>query len=189
MPGIGFILLNGGFLIIVVCFLICGIISYVIKTANALTRLKNKVKELDSDVDAALTKRYDLLQKQYSAVKMYCSHESSTLMETIRLRNGMSGNEKSEVSNKLDRLSKQLRVTMEAYPELRSSEQVTMLQHSCDNAEEHLQAARRLYNTGVTNYNNMCAQFPSSMVASLTGHRQAEYFKADEGKRSDVEFS
>lgn len=78
---------------------------------------------------------------------------------------------------------------MEAYPELKANEQVMMLQRSCDNAEEHLQAARRLYNTSVTNYNNMCSEFPTSIIASLSGHKKLEYFQADAQKRNDVEFT
>lgn len=179
-----------GFMVMIaIIALVVFIISYFIRTLNTLIRLGNKVKELDSDIDVALTKRYDLLKKQYDAVKMYCSHESRTLMETIKLRSGMSGVEKDEMSVRLDELSKQLRVTMEAYPTLKSSDNVMALQRSCDNAEEHLQAARRLYNTGVTNYNNVCAEFPSSIIATMTGHKAARYFRADDEKRKDVEFS
>lgn len=181
---IGFIVM---FMIAIIA-LIFFVIGYFIRTLNTLVRLENKVKELDSDIDVALTKRYDLLKKQYDAVKMYCSHESRTLMETIKLRSGMSSVEKDEVSVHLDELSKQIRVTMEAYPILKSSDNVMALQRSCDNAEEHLQAARRLYNTGVTNYNNLCAEFPSSIIAMMTGHKSARYFRADDEKRKDIEF-
>lgn len=172
-----------------IVILIMWILSYIIKTANSLARLKNKAMELNSDVDVALTKRYDLLKKQYNAVKLYCSHESTTLIETIKMRTGLSGSEKSNVSDKLNTLSQQLKITMEAYPELKANEQVMLLQRSCDNAEEHLQAARRLYNTSVTNYNNMCSEFPTSIIASLSGHKKLEYFQADAQKRNDVDFT
>lgn len=56
------------------------------------------------------------------------------------------------------------------------------------NAEEHIQAARRLYNAGVTNYNNLCSQFPSSIIAAVTGHREADYYKSELDKKSDVIF-
>lgn len=175
-------------ILIVVCVIVICPISYFIRIWNTLTRLGNKVKELDSDVDVALEKRYDLLKKQYDTVKMYCSYESRTLMETIGIRSGMSYEEKNAASEKLNELSKQLKVIMEAYPKLRSSENAAILQRSCDNAEEHLQAARRLYNTSVTNYNNMCLEFPSSIVARLTGHKIAKYFKSKDETRNDVEF-
>ena len=182
--------INIGLIVFAVIFIfIIWILSYIIKTVNSLVKLRNKAVELNSDVDVALTKRYDLLKKQYSAVKLYCSHESTTLIETIKIRSGLSGSEKSDVSGKLNTLSQQLKITMEAYPELKANEQVMLLQNSCDKAEEHLQAARRLYNTSVTNYNNMCSEVPTSIIASLSGHKKLEYFQADAEKRNDVEFT
>lgn len=175
------------FLIVLALFVIV-LITYFIKTMNRLTQLRNKVSELDSDMDVALTKRFDLLTKQYQAVKMYCAHESTTLIETIKMRRGMTTGEKKKISGKLDELGAQLRVTMEAYPQLRASENVAMLQKSCDESEAHLQAARRLYNVSVTKYNNACMEFPASVIAALTGNKGAEYFKADENKCQDVEF-
>ncbi|MGN0151141.1 MAG: LemA family protein [Wujia sp.] len=173
----------------VIVILIIRILAYIIKTINSLVRLRNKAIELNSDVDVALAKRYDLLKKQYSAVKMYCSHESKTLIETIKMRTGLSGSEKSNVSSKLNDLAQQLKITMEAYPELKANEQFMMLQRSCDKAEEHLQAARRLYNTSVTNYNNMCSEFPSSIIAAISGHKTMEYFQTEAEKRNDFEFT
>lgn len=174
-----------GVTVIIMMFLI----SWGIKTFNQLGKLKNKVDEYNSDIDVALTKRFDLLTKQYNLVKLYCSHESKTLIETIHMRSGMSFAERSDAEQKMNELRKQIHVTMEAYPELKANENVMLLQKSCDNTEEHLQAARRLYNSGVTKYNNICITFPSSVVALLTGHKKLEFFKAEESKRQDVNFS
>lgn len=157
------------------------------RIANELTRLRNKVRELESDIDVALEKRYDLLKKQYSIVKMYMSHESQTLIETIKLRRGMSHEEQEAAIKRIDDMEKCINASFEAYPVLRSSENVLELQRTCENAEEHLQAARRLYNSGATNYNNKCNTFPSCLVAAVTGHKEVEYFKADDAKRKDFD--
>ena len=61
-------------LLIVIAVL--GIVIQPILIANRLTRFRNKMRELEADIDVALEKRYDLLKKQYSIVKMYMSHES-----------------------------------------------------------------------------------------------------------------
>lgn len=72
-------------------------------------------------------------------------------------------------------------------PELRSAEVFSELQHGIRDAEEHLQAARRLYNTSVTSYNTAIAMFPAKLLA---GSRQPkEFFAADESKREDVKMS
>lgn len=158
-----------------------------ISMANNLTRLRNRVRELESDIDVALEKRYDLLKKQYSIVKVYMSHESQTLIETINLRRGMSHEEQENAIKGMDDMAGRINASFEAYPNLRSSENVLALQKSCDNAEEHLQAARRLYNAGATDYNNRCRTFPSCLVAAVTGHKEVEYFKADDTKHKDFD--
>lgn len=167
--------------------IVLSLLSYIIHTANDLARKRNRVQELDADVDVALTNRYDLLKKQYDAVKKYCSYENQTLLQTIRLRSGMSVAEKQAAETGIRKLSKQLQVTMEAYPQLQSSQNVLQLQRNIEDAEGHLQAARRLYNAGVTDYNNKCVEFPSSVIAGICGYRKAEYYKAEAGKRNDVE--
>ncbi|MBO5238374.1 MAG: LemA family protein [Lachnospiraceae bacterium] len=172
-------------LLIVIAVL--GIVIQPILIANRLTRLRNKVRELEADIDVALEKRYDLLKKQYSIVKMYMSHESQTLIEMIKLRRGMSHEEQENAMKGMNDIASRINASFEAYPNLRSTENVLALQRSCDDVEEHLQAARRLYNAGATDYNNLCTTFPACLVATVTGHKQVEYFKADESKRKDFD--
>lgn len=54
-------------------------------------------------------------------VKKYTSHESKTLFETIRLRSGMTVNEKSEAVGKMDAVGNEFKLVAEAYLELKSS--------------------------------------------------------------------
>lgn len=179
---------KGVFVFCVLVVIVLILLSYVIKTANALKAAENKVRELDSDVDLALAKRYDLLTKQYAIVKSYMSYESENLITAIKLRKGMTPDEKTGVEKLMKNAADQINAVVEAYPELAAGKNIEVLQNSCTNAEEHIQAARRLYNAGVTNYNNLCSQFPSSVVAAITGHNMVEYFKTDADKRSDVIF-
>ena len=52
--------------------------------------------------------------------------------------------------------------------------------------EEHLQAARRLYNANVNAYNAKIVVFPNSIVAGQMGAPKKELFVAEETKRQDV---
>ena len=74
----------------------------------------------------------------------------------------------------------------ESYPELKSNENYNTLQLTIVDVEEHLQAARRLYNSNVSNYNQMIKVFPNSIIAGSKGCKEKEFFVAEEAKKEDV---
>ena len=176
-----------GYVIIIVVFIILMCVIWYVSTMNSIRRLGLKCNEAASGIDVALTKRYDVLTKQLEVVKEYTSHEAKTLYETIRLRSGMSIREKQEVLEQMNNASNQFRLTAEAYPNLLSSETYKMLMVSISDCEEHLQAARRLYNANVNAYNTKIVMFPSSIVAGAIGAISKELFVAEAHKRNDVE--
>lgn len=173
-------------------FIVIGIIVFItfswwVKTGNKLKRLDIKVSEALSGIEVALTKRYDMLTKMLDVAKGYKQHESEMFTEVIKLRKGMSVSELQGEAVKLDKLASSISVVAEAYPELRSSEVFVELQAGIRDAEEHLQAARRLYNATVTALNTTIVVFPSSIVANAQNAQSREFFEAEEAKRSDVE--
>lgn len=176
-----------GYVLIIVLFIVFLIVCWYISSMNSIRRLGLKCNEAASGIDVALTKRYDVLTKQLEVVKEYTSHEAKTLYETIRLRSGMSIREKQEVLEQMNNASNQFRLTAEAYPNLLSSETYKMLMVSIADCEEHLQAARRLYNANVNAYNTKIVMFPASIVAGAIGAVSKELFVAEAHKRNDVE--
>ncbi len=169
-----------------VAVIIIAIIVWYISTNNKIRSTQVKIDETLSGIDVALTKRYDMLSKLLDITKAYAKHEKFTLIETIRMRSGMSVKECSEVNSKLDEIAKSIRVTAEAYPELRSSENFKQLQITVADVEEHLSASRRAYNANVSAYNQMLVTFPSSIVAGRIGAQKAEFFQAETEKKEDV---
>ena len=119
--------------------------------------------------------------------KGYMAHESELFTKVIELRRGMSGAEMNDAQQLMDALSGRFFAVAENYPVLRFSEVFAELQRGIRDAEEHLQAARRLYNSNVTAYNTAIAMFPAKLLA---GSRQPkEFFAADAGKREDITMS
>jgi LemA protein len=86
----------------------------------------------------------------------------------------------------MDDMFRQLNILVENYPDLKASENFKQLQHAILDVEEHLQAARRLYNGNVTIFNNLLVSFPSSVVANSMGKMKKEFFEAEASKRADV---
>ena len=170
----------------IVLLVILIIVVWYISQVNKLNRAVIKIDEASYGIDVALTKRYDVLTKMLDIVKNYQNYERETLMQIISLRSGMSMKERNEASRNMDKVSSDIRLLAENYPELRSSANFAELQKSVMDVEEHLQAARRLYNANVTSYNNMIVAFPSSVVANNIGAVKKDFFEADAIKRQDV---
>ena len=106
-----------GVVIAVVVVVLLILVIWYVSTMNRLRASALKVDEADSGIDVALTKRYDVLTKQLAVVKEYTSHESKTLFETIRLRSGMTVDEKIKAANTMNEVGNQFRLTAEAYPD------------------------------------------------------------------------
>ena len=169
--------------IIVILFIIA---IWYISTSNKLNRAIVKIDESLSGIDVALTKRYDVLTKMIDVVKSYAKHEKETLFEVIKLRENMSKKEKNEANQAMDENFKKINIIAEKYPELKSSENYKTLQQSIVDVEEHLQAARRLYNSNVSLFNQLLVSFPTSSIAKNKGMVKKEFFEADEIKKEDV---
>lgn len=158
-----------------------------IGTSNSLKRKKIKVDESLSGIEVALTKRYDMLTKLLDVAKGFATHEKELFAKVIELRRGMSAGEMSAKNAEIDKLASSINVVAEAYPELRSSDVFRDLQTGIRDAEEHLQAARRLYNSNVTIFNTAIVVFPSSIVANAQRLQKCDFFVAEEAKRADVQ--
>ena len=172
----------------IVSLIILALIAFwCIRTVNGFKKKEIRVQEGLSGVEVALTKRFDMLTKMLDTAKGYMAHESELFTKVIELRRGMSVAEMNDAQRQMDTLSVRFFAVAENYPELRSSSVLAELQRSIRDAEEHLQAARRLYNSNVAVYNTAIAMFPAKLLA---GSRQPkEFFAADASKREDVKMT
>lgn len=178
--------MNPTTIIIIIAIIAAIIVLWYISTSNKLNRAVVKIDESLSGIDVALTKRYDVLTKMMDIVKAYAKHEKETLFEVINLRKDMSIQEKNEANKAMDENMKKINIVAENYPELKSSENYKTLQQSIADVEEHLQAARRLYNSNVSLFNQLLVTFPTSSIAKNKGMTKKDFFEANETKREDV---
>ena len=170
------------FLILLLIVLIA--VVWAVKTSNNIKRMEIKVDEAFSGIEVALTKRYDMLTKMLDVCRGFMKHESELFSKVISLRRGMSLGEMGRADREMGELTGRLFAVAENYPELRSAQVFAELQQGVHDAEEHLQAARRLYNASVSSYNAAIAVFPDSLLAR--GRSPREFFEAEDAKREDV---
>ncbi|NLT15687.1 MAG: LemA family protein [Clostridiales bacterium] len=171
-----------GFIIIVV--IIFMLASWFIKTFNRFRRMAVKIAESESGIDVALTKRYDTLTKMLDVCRQYAIHEVETFGKIVGLRQGMTMAQRSEVSAQMDELTRGLNLVAEAYPELKSAAVFSDLQDGIRDAEAHLQAARRFYNSNVSAFNQLLVTWPCSIIGKK--YTPYSFFEAQDSKRADV---
>lgn len=184
-PAIVAVIIVGVFLILLVT-----LFFWAIAKRNHFRRMEVKIEESASDIDVALNKRFDLLTKEYQICKGYAKHEKETFSEVTKLRSAAGKKDMetlSRINNGLDRLQKDIDLTVEQYPQLKADQVFLHLADSCKEAEETLEAARRLYNSNVSLYNQEIVVFPSSIIASFCHCRKRDLFQVEERKRNDVE--
>jgi LemA protein len=179
-------------LIIVIAAIAIGVVLLLlfvlwwITTSNNFIRTDIKVSESLSGIEVALAKRFDMLTKLRDTAMSYAAHERALFVELVQLRKGMTVAELTQANNQANDLMARINAVAEAYPQLRSSDVFVELERGIVDAEEHLQASRRLYNSNVAKYNTLLRIFPSSIVAGTQRLSAHEFFEAEEAQAADV---
>lgn len=173
-------------LIILIVVVIVLVLMY-----NSLVAKKNQVENIFAGVDTQLKKRYDLIPNLVASVSKYMEHEKSILEEVTKLRAdankpNISDEQKIALDAKVSSALGSIMVAVENYPELKANENVMHLQHSLNEIEEQISAARRAYNQAVTDYNNALEMIPTNLMASAMNYQRKEVFEITEGERKNV---
>lgn len=170
-------------ILIIILILLLGILIIY----NKLVKSRNKVKQAESGIEVYLNQRFDLIPNLVECVKAYSKHEQSIFTEVSNLRSTYMNHSKDlKNAEKLNNKINQLIAVAENYPELKASEQYLNLQRTLTKLESQLQAARRIYNAEVTDYNNQISVIPSNIVARLFGFKEEKLFEIEDYKRENV---
>jgi len=174
--------------LLVVLLLIFGFIEM----SNSLNRGQQDIDQASGNIQTALQRRADLIPNLVNAVKGSQKQEQAITKDITTARtqyyNAKSNyNNASSNEDKLNALNKQqsaLNVMVgsikENYPDLKSNDNMRTLMAQLEGTENRINVARTRYNASVRNYNNKVVSFPSSLVASVTGHSKANYFNGDD---------
>ena len=166
----------------VVAGLLALVVLWVVRTTNSFIRARNKVDESWSGIDVQLKRRHDLVPNLVDTVKGYAAHESATLLAVTEARSAAmaagSGPERRAAEAQLTGALAGIQIVAEEYPELRASENFRALQSELSELEDQIQAARRIYNSNVNDYNTRIQLFPNSLVAGKT-HTARDLFQLD----------
>lgn len=166
-------------------------------TYVGLIKKKNRLKESSSGIDVQLKKRYDLIPNLLTMAAKYMEHEKSLMEEITKLRSeAMAINfqaepsKKIELENMLSQRMNDFKLQAENYPDMKSNQTMLNAMESMNEVEEHIAAARRFYNSNVTELKNAVEIFPSSLVAKIVGVKdEMPFFEAEEAAKKAVDAS
>jgi LemA protein len=165
-------------LIIVLVFLM------VISLYNRLVRLRNTREQAFADVDVQLRQRHDMIPQLVESVKGYMQHERGVLTEITEARanaiKATSINEKIVAETRLSTALDGLKVAVEAYPDLKASQNFLDLQNEIADIENKIASARRFFNSATKELNVATELFPSNIIATLFNFKREAMFELGE---------
>ena len=170
-------------MIIVLLFLaiIFLLVLMVVSLYNKLVRLRNNREQAFADVDVQLKQRHDLIPQLVDSVKGYMGHERGVLTDITEARsNAMKAttiNEKIVAENKLSTALEGLKVSVEAYPDLKASQNFMELQNEIADIENKIASARRFFNSATKELNVATELFPSNLIATLFNFKREPLFE------------
>ena len=180
--------------VIILLVIIIGLVVYGIAQYNGLVSLRRQTSNAFAQIDVQLKRRYDLIPNLVETVKGYMKHEQDTLEKVIQARNSAlsagSVQEKAAAEGQLTRALNGVFALSEAYPELRSNQNMLSLQEELKSTENKISFARQYYNDIITRYNTALETFPSSVFANMGGFKPKELFEIEDPvQRENVKVS
>ena len=179
---------------IIIILVAVVLVLWAVTSYNSLVKLRNNRENAFANIDVQLKQRHDLIPQLVATVKGYATHEREVLQRVTEARTAAmsaSGiNEKIAAENALSSALAGLKVSLEAYPELKANQNFLELQSQLEGTENRINVARKDFNDAAKEYNVAIRRFPKSLIAGMCGFDKKNYFEAEAGadKAPKVEF-
>lgn len=164
------------------------LIVWAVSLYNNLVRLRNNRENAFANIDVQLKQRHDLVPQLVATVKGYATHEREVLQRVTEARTAAMGatsiNDKIKAENALTSALAGLKVSLEAYPELKANQNFLQLQNEVSDLENKLASVRRFFNSATRELNNAVEVFPSSIFAKMFGFKKEPMFEVPKEERA-----
>lgn len=171
----------GPILGIVIILVVLGII--LVPSYNKFVTQEENVDQAYAQVENQLQRRLDLIPNLVNTVKGFASHEQEVISDISNARSRLAGatgpEEQADADAALSGALSRLLVVVENYPDLKANENFRQLMDELSGTENRIGVARQDYNNEVAAFNRQVKRFPGTIVASIFGFDEKEYFKAD----------
>jgi LemA protein len=148
-------------------------------------------------VQSAYQRRADLIPNLVSTVQGAANFESNTQTEIALLRTGAekvseqvatasTPEQLMMAQQSMNGLIGRLNVVVEAYPQLKATENFKILQDQLEGTENRIQFERNNYNNAVRTYATSVRSFPTNMIAGMFGFSIDKWKTFEAAPGSDV---
>lgn len=169
--------------IVIIIVIIAIFAAILIPSYNGFVNGEEDVNKAYAQVENQLQRRLDLIPNLVNTVKGFASHEKEVLSNIADARSKLAGantpEEQAAANDELSGALSRLLVVVENYPDLKADANFRQLMDELAGTENRLTIARQDYNGVVSDYNKKVKRMPGSIVASIFGFDEKEYFKAD----------
>ncbi len=176
---------------IIIIVIVAVIVLWLVTSYNHLVGYRNNRENAFANIDVQLRQRYDLVPQLVNTVKGYATHEKDLLEKVTLARsaamNATSINDKIDANNLLGSALSGLKVSLEAYPDLKANQNFLQLQNELADIENKLAATRRYFNSATRELNTAVQSFPSNIIAGMFGFRKEPMFEIAQEERAAVE--
>lgn len=179
--------------VIVVVAIIVVLALIIFSLYNTLVKKRNETDEAKAQIATQQQRRFDLIPNLIETVKGYAKHESGVFEQVTALRaeaesikddqkalgENMSAQQAEELMARSRDVIGGINVAVEAYPDLKASQNFSQLQEELANTENLISFARQNYNDRVLEYNNKVQTIPSNIIAGMFGFKTREMFEVE----------
>lgn len=164
---------------------------------NNMVSLEENVTTKQANIQSSLQSRLDKINELMPSVQGAMDHESDIYKEIAALRSGTKGInvdsdgnmtiDSSASTNDLEnadaassQMIRDIRIAMEAYPELGSTQLMSDFMTSVEGIENRLSVAREEYNEAVQDYNTTIRKFPNNLISGFMGFEKIDKYQASD---------
>jgi len=177
--------------LIIVIAIVVVVVVVAISIYNGLVSGQQQVKNAWSQIDVQLKRRHDLIPNLVNTVKGAMEAEKGQLTAVMeargRAQNARTPAESMQAENALTGTLRQLFAVVEAYPQLRSQQNVSGLMEELSGTENKIAFSRQHYNDAVQAQNVRVASFPGVFFARMFGFGPETMFQVPEAEHAQIE--
>ena len=170
---------------IIILVVLAALAMWTVAIYNQLVALKNRYKNAFAQIEVQLKRRYDLIPNLIETAKGYMEHERGTLEAVTKARDAAAsmladaakdpGNaaaiknlatQEGVLQSALGKFS----IAVEAYPDLKASENMMQLTEELASTENKIAFSRQAFNDQIMSYNTYRQSFPQIVLAASFGH-------------------